>query len=194
MATRKRGMRNIPDVLSQARHIFPLVPFRVLIPDIQTSGTFVGEVVDLDLQFEDNEVLDVYSMQVDFNLDTVQDAVDALSQWGVGLFEDPDKASNTNLLTNDNWETDNSLVHAEMGSVGMAVVGTATAINYVEAPHRYKLFEQPYTVGRNLKVIAGFTDIVGAMIADMDCYVQLWGRRRNADDAEFKNIIYRQRF
>jgi len=194
-AKRKRGMPAIPNALSQGKDVFPITPFRQVLA-IATFGTNDGEVIDLDLQFEDNEVLDVWSMQtqVNFAFDTAPDAV-ATGLWHVALFEDPDKADATDLSVAATIEDDSSLIHIEEGRAMMLFTTAAgfQALAADNAINRYFQFPQPYTVARNLKVIM---QIAGtqADIEAMRAVVTVWGRRRNATDAEFKNIIYRQRF
>jgi len=155
-----------------------------------------GEVIDLDLQFEDNEVLDVWSMQSDitFLADEAPDAA-ALGIWEVALFEDPDKADTTDLSVAATVEDDTSLIHIEEGRAEMFFT-TAAGFQMAAAEvsvNRYFVFPQPYTVARNIKLIMQIAGTQGDITA-MRALVTVWGRRRNASDAEFKNIVYRQRF
>lgn len=196
MAIRRRsvdGMPPIPNALSQGKSVFPITTFRALLQPT-TQGTNVEQVIDLDLQFEDNEVLDVWSMKVDASMlqDTAADAASEL-EWAVALFEDPDKALATNIFSEETFEDDSSLIHHE---AGVFYVNFTTAAGFEIGnlcDSRYFVFPQPYTVARNLKVIAGMLGTQTDLLSMSD-YVTIWGRRRNANDAEFKNIIYRQRF
>lgn len=170
-----------------------MVPIRSFL-DAVTQGTEVADVIDLDLQFEDNEVFDLFSMKVDMIMfqDTAADAVSEL-QYGIGLFDDPNKETLTNIFDTTVFETDASLIHHE---TGIAAVNFTTAAGFVISrltDSRVWHFPQPWTVARNMKLIAA---ILGtqADLLNMNFYTTLWGRRRNAPDAEFKNIIYRQRF
>lgn len=203
MATRKRGMKSIPNALSQGKDVFPITAFRnklqIAIGDAVTdltSANNAGEEVDLDLQFEDNEVLDVW--QVHLIMTATNRAADVVSNGSIemcaALLEDPDKANTTDIVAENFVENDSSLLYltCERMFFEQAAVGQ---IAFSLTREKVYSFVQPYTVARNVKWILQSNAVIAADEFDsIDLIATIWGRRRNASDAEFKNIIYRQRF
>lgn len=169
-----------------------------------TSANNDGETVDLDLQFEDNEVMDIWQIDLFLELEP-EDGVFTLDvvRCAVALFEDPDKADTTDIqgtlaartAAQNTIENDSSLVkyfqHTFICREGATVTD---AFGHITERMQFQ-FPQPYTVARNLKWILQANAILTASDLDaINLYAEIWGRRRNASDAEFKNIIYRQRF
>lgn len=196
MAKRKRGT-SIPSALSLGAGIYPITPLRQVLATTTFGAAGAnndGEVFELDLQFEDNEVCDIFMMDSHINaaLDTAPDAVTELL-WELALFEDPDKPDTTDLSVAATIENDSSLVHIEEGRFDMLFTTAAGFQFPFNSVNRRFLFPQPWTVARNVKVIlqAVGTD---SDITAVRAVVELWIRRRKASDAEFKNVIYRQRF
>lgn len=152
------------------------------------------DVIELNLQFEDNEVLDVIAVHVltEFNL-TQELATDTDLTAYIALFEDPDKALATDLSLEATFEDDNSLIYFSQSSVGYDFGDNTSQTIWDSGRESYFVFPQPYTVARNLALISQMDGTEGdaAVITNR---VTIWGRRRNASDVEFKNIIYRQRF
>lgn len=173
-----------------------MTPFRAHLAVTDFSGTGTGserEILTLDLQFEDNEVLDVIAVQCDLLMNEPTISTDSFLKWAVGLFENPDQTTTTDIMAEAEFETDTALIHAELGIYNVDF-GSAVGINSIESDwHRYFIFPQPYTVARNIAVILEGQGTEGDA-KTLEAYVTMWGRRRNAQDAEFKNIIYRQRF
>lgn len=199
----------IPPALSQGNNVFPMVPMRNVLLISPAAGTSLtsanndGEVVDLDLQFEDNEVMDLWGMRLYLEIEP-EDGVFTLDvvRCAIGLFEDPDKADTTEiqptLADNDAEnviENDSSLIHYVQHSFVMREGVTVTdAFGHLTYEHEFT-FPQPYVVARNVKWILQANAILTA--SDIDAirlYAELWGRRRNAKQEEFINIVYRQRF
>lgn len=199
----------IPPALAQGKNVYPMVPMRnvLLISPVAatslTSANNDGEVVDLDLQFEDNEVMDLWGMRLYLELEP-EDGVFTLDviRCAIALFEDPDKADTIEIqpTLGDNdaenvIENDSSLVHYVQHSFVIREGATITdMLNPLTYEHDF-MFPQPYTVARNVKWILQANAILTA--SDIDAirlYAELWGRRRNAAQEEFINIVYRQRF
>lgn len=213
MARRKKGMPPIPNALSQAKDVFPITVLRnfLAIPiAAETSLTAAnndGEVVDLDLQFEDNEVFDIWAVKVGIEIEpTAATAVKAcLLRCSAALYEDPDKADTTDLVPVDgsltgvpaaNYQDDSSLLYNARKTFILQEGATTTNEDSGDLYFtEYFVFPQPYTVGRNVKwILEALADITTTDLDAVNLFAEIWGRRRNATDAEFKNIIYRQRF
>jgi len=130
-----------------------------------------------------------------FSLDVVRIAV--------ALFEDPDKADTTDIqgtlaartAAENTIENDASLIKYFQNTWVIREGATITDA-FGKITERFQfLFPQPYSVARNLKWILQANAILTASDLDaINLYAEIWGRRRNAPDSEFKNIIYRQRF
>lgn len=210
---RKGKAKMIPQPYSIADNVFPVVPFRtqfgtgivaaanmagIAAPIDTTSATIVagnvGQEVELDLDFESNEVFDVMGIElsVDFVTNLAFFTNQEIFRYAMGLTDDPDKATATDILLETTFETDESFIWLKYGTweYGSAV-DTSAALKTCD-DDRFN-FIQPWTVARNLKWIfessatnAGDVTSVGRVV--------IWGRRRNASDSEFKSIIYRQRF
>jgi len=183
--------------------VFPMVPIRnflqIPIADADVAKTAAnndGEVVDLDLQFEDNEVMDLWYL--DFHLSLQDDdgnyALDRFDL-AVGLFEDPDKADTTDLSVENTIENDSSLIYLYQDNKTVRQGATITDCLYRFTDHVMFQFPQPYTVARNVKwILQAIATLTADDFDSIDLTATIWGRRRNASDAEFKNIVYRQRF
>lgn len=195
---KKYGAANaakIPDLFSRGKNVYPIIPYRARFSkNTLAAANNEKETIDFDLQFEDNEVMDLvaleYQMEInadDFNVAT---PVDLLIQMGV--FEDPDKVATTDLSAEAVFEDDPSLVHwAEFGIVQDVVTSGMAALRTTD--YQQFTFPQPYTVARNIAAIMQL-DGLNPNSDFARCHLTVWGRRRIASDAEFKNIIYRQRF
>ena len=186
-------MKSIPPLYSQAKDVFPVTRFASQL-QVTTLGTNDEEVVALDLQFEDNEVLDIIACQVYVEVDVdVVESAENEARICVALFEDPDKALATDTLSEAVFEDDSSLIYT-FDELFKLFFGTVAAVDMQwNSRNDYFMFPQPYTVARNVKWILRATG-VDADIDAVNARATIWGRRRNAADAEFKNIIYRQRF
>jgi hypothetical protein len=188
----------IPGLYSQGKNVFPIVPYRAM---LQVSTFTAGgsgnevEVLDLDLQFESNEVMDVIAVQTIFEWNLAASlAVDSDLTAMMALCEDPDKTTTTDLYTEATFEDDNSFIHFEESGIYYDFVTTTNAGEIIMPNEtRYMVFPQPYVIARNLAVFLGGEGVEGEATSIV-ARVTVWGRRRNANDAEFKNIIYRQRF
>jgi len=201
----------IPPALSQGKNVFPMVPMRNFLSIPLTTETSLtsanndGEVVDLDLQFEDNEVMDLWQIDLYLELEP-EDNVFTLDlvRLAVALFEDPDKADNTDIQPTDGSQTgaaantienDSSLVKYFQHAWSIREGATITDVQGHLTERMQFVFPQPYTVARNVKWIMQANAILTASDFDaINCYAELWGRRRNAAQDEFINIVYRQRF
>lgn len=194
MAKRSRGMKSIPPALSQGKNVFPITPIRARLA-VSSVGAANNEreVLDLELQFEDNEVMDIWGIEVEYTFDfaAVSAFNDLLAR--TGLFEDPDKLATTDLSLEATFEEDTSLIwYGQHGIVGGLLTTSGQTI-VVPTEKREFWFPQPYTVARNICLIGQFEGTNGnSVVMVQNCTV--WGRRRNASDSEFKNIVYRQRF
>lgn len=151
------------------------------------------EVLDFDLQFEDNEVLDIWSIEHKLSLGIATITADTDLDFLLGVFEDPDKAVATDLSLEATFEDDSSLIWFDKNSLHREFVTAAAISDMLSSFSNYFVFPQPYTVARNIAIILQMDGTEGDAI-DPVSHVTVWGRRRNASDAEFKNIIYRQRF
>lgn len=193
---RKRGTKNIPAPYSQGKDVFPIVPFRVQI-EPTTAGTSEGQTVALDLDFEENEVLDIMLVETEI-IPVNFTAGDGGQRICAALLEDPDLAVTTDVIAEAFFETNDSVVYyhedhisaLEVTAAGEMVVWPALRKNL-----KFAADLQPYTVARDLLWIVRFEeDAANVPFGQYKFNLTIWGRRRNASDAEFKNIIYRQRF
>lgn len=190
MAKRAKG-KSMPGALAQGSKIYPIVPYRALV-SLTAVATNEREVLDFDLQFENNEVMDIFSLEYLFSIDF--DDVDAYNELNlnVALFDDPDKDSATDIDSETVFEDDASLIHYMQHQVVCDLATSGMALAVVSGHYPFT-FPQPYTVGRNVCMIADWEG-TEAGVKNPECKFTLWGRRRVASDSEFKNIIYRQRF
>ena len=163
--------------------------------------------MDLDLQFEDNEVFDIWAVKVSIEVEpTAATAVRAcLLRMVAALYEDPDKATTTDLVPVDgsgtgqpaaNYQDDSSLLYNFRSTLNSQEGATTTNEDSSDLlMTEYFVFPQPYTVARNVKwILEALAEITTTDLDAVNLYAEIWGRRRNASDAEFKNVIYRQRF
>jgi len=211
MATRKKGMRSIPGMLSQAKDVFPVTSFRTyLASDFDATADGVERTVELDLQFEDNEVLDVIALEVILGIEYASTIVTDDTNMAIGLFENPDEDDEVQLFptvaatgvidfteagTFPEFEDNNSLLWYMIQRMQAQVQTTSGGPTVFDMTKYYQFtFPQPYTVGRDLKWILRQVESVDDAAIAASMYATIWGRRRNAQDAEFKNIVYRQRF
>lgn len=205
--------RHIPDPYSIGNNVFPVVPFRTQFGDIaalqavgsqipsaidttlltQNAGN-VGQEVELDLDFESNEVFDVMIVQVEIEAQVALAFAtgEKVLRYCLALTDDPDKANTTQIATEAIFEGDESFVWYTNGLLqSLNEAALTEAINPIQRTE-YR-FVQPWTVARNLKwIYSSFSPAAGDFFSMVR--IQLWGRRRNASDTEFKSIIYRQRF
>lgn len=210
---KRRTSKQIPPPYSIGKDVFPIVPFRVQFgTGITATGTVAGissaiqtndasivagniaADVDLDLDFESNEVFDVMSIIVDVDpsFATTFEADTTDIQFILALTDDPDKAVTTGLHLETVFETDESFVWYCSGKYD-SLSGSANPVALLTNYHREYTFIQPWTVARNLRwIYSSFSTAAADMVSQVR--IQLWGRRRNASDTEFKAIIYRQRF
>lgn len=216
-----KGRRSIPTNLATGKGIYPIIPYRARI-DRAGNNTVLnalnnGFIVDFDLQFEDNEVMDLIAIEWQHNAGLVGIATPAtdetcfLASW---LLENPELAAddflnvvdatgtypNVGASVDDSFVTNSALVHYKE-TVFSETLDLQAATNgraFVTKTSNYSMFTfpQPYTVARNVLVNSRAsldTDESSIMTSyRVDCTI--WGRRRKAADSEFKNIIYRQRF
>lgn len=199
---KRRSTKMIPPDYSIGKDVFPVIPIRTFMTQsavIQTSEATivagnVGQEVELDLDFESNEVFDVLAVEVDYTMNVGANAsTNPANMTGVvALTDDPDKATETPIHTEDTFEGDQSFVWFKtyFADYGTAVDSTDRMIGQT---YNYFIFEQPWTVARNLKWIMA-TFATAADDFGGTARITIWGRRRNASDSEFKSIIYRQRF
>lgn len=206
--------RSMPNNLAMGRGIYPIIPYRSrrTVAGTGAAVTIVSDVIDFDLQFEDNEVMDIIGVESDLlitDLELPDDLGDAEMELSLAVWlnENPEDTT-TDMLgavgTSDNgtsnFVTSSNLVwyHESQFFVGTNQEGSPTSelavIDKLKDRQVY-MFPQPYTVARNVVivkkgVIEGTTTILQAWRNNFT----IWGRRRKANDAEFKNIIYRQRF
>lgn len=209
MAKRNSQM---PGLYSQGKNVFPITPFRTyLVEDYDSTEGDESAVVDLDLQFEDNEVFDIISLHVILSTECASTiAVDDMNQ-AIMLSENPDESSTFQLFPTTaagvvdftgaagtdfpNFETNSAIIWYQIRRMqGVALVTSGGPFVYEMTKEYMYKFDQPYTVARNLKWIMRTIETVDDAAISAAAYCTVWGRRRNAPDAEFKNIIYRQRF
>ena len=92
MATRKKGIAAIPPLYSQSKNVFPVTSFRsYLASDFDATADGLERDVDLDLQFEDNEVLDVVSIELILSIEMAAAMATDDMNVAVALFENPDE-------------------------------------------------------------------------------------------------------
>lgn len=218
----RNGGRSMPNNLAQGRGIYPIIPYRSQLGKVGSLDgagggvaaviTIDSNVVDFDLQFEDNEVMDIVCIEsevtvTDFEL--LQTSADndqnlMLAQW---LMENPELTATdvlgsvtTQPAETDEFMTNSALVwyHEEQYAVYEGTAGTAASIAIAIAMQtKYRKFDfpQPYTVARNvLHTMKGFLINDASRLNGYRMNMTIWGRRRKAADGEFKNIMYRQRF
>jgi len=202
MASKKRSTKMIPPDYSIGKNVFPVIPLRTRIGgagviDTDQASIVAGNVLqqlELDLDFESNEVFDVLAIQFDqrFQPGIVPGTNISVMRSVVALTDDPDKAVTTPIYLEDVFEGDDSFVwykHTSKRTTTAVDVATIDDTVFYE----YFIFEQPWTVARNMAwICCQFSTAAGDFITENNLTV--WGRRRNASDDEFKSIIYRQRF
>lgn len=183
----------IPDLFSRGKNVYPIIPYRArLAASAAGAANNEREIVDFDLQFEDNEVMDIVGVEV--NYEHVYDDITAFNSFIalLALLEDPDLPATTDIGTEAFFETNASLVWfnesgvmTDLATSGMAAVPITDYAKF--------MFPQPYTVARNVSWIIQASGTENDVIV-ITTHATIWGRRRIASDEEFKNIIYRQRF
>ena len=191
---RASSVAKMPDALARGKNIYPIIPYRSrLALSADGAANNSEETVDFDLQFENNEVIDIFDvvMMYDMEFDNLADGLNNIASF-LALLEDPDRVSTTDISTENFFETDPSLVVWDIYNIITDFDTSGMALSEGGARHHFKL-PQPYTVARNVKWIAQ-ADWTEADVVVCTISCEIWGRRRVASDAEFKNIIYRQRF
>src|SRR3990172_5998661 len=97
-ATRRKGMKSIPNALSQAKNVFPITSFRArLANQVVAAANNEREIIATDLQFEDNEVLDIWGVEYNTYCDLTQLAAFNDQLLTIAVYEDPDKPATTDL-------------------------------------------------------------------------------------------------
>lgn len=215
MARSATSGRSIPGNLRQGSGIYPIIPYRVRLQRVDDTNlsTLNTAVLDFDLQFEDNEVMDIIAIESEVNVTDLaigeQDAQivdEAIAVWlmenpeltAVNVLEDP-YVGDGNLNTSQ-FSTNSALIwyHEEDYYFDMPAAAVGSLTSYVHGSlSRYRCFTlpQPYTVARN--VLVGAKHLADGETGDIDGYrinFTIWGRRRKAAVSEFQNIVYRQRF
>lgn len=202
----KNYSSKIPALFDTGRDIYPIIPYRTKVVE-GTLGTINNRVVDFDLQFEDNEVMDLVAiestMYMTLEIPDTEAENEASLTMSASLLEDPDPQA-VDILGNpatedtdggNEFEDNASLIwHHEFNLEVIENAADVSSNAYKTTDHKYFVFPQPYTVARNVQwELNGNSQDTDR--ADSCVYLcTLWGRRRKASDAEFKNIIYRQRF
>lgn len=205
--------------MQTGKGIYPIIPYRARI-DRAGNATVLnalnnGFQVEFDLQFEDNEVMDIFAIEWAHNAiielgAAASDLPMFLASW---LLENPELAvddilevvdaagvyPNSGASLTSEFVTNSALVHYKetvFSESADTVAGDARSVLAKTSDREMFVLPQPYTVARNVLVNARSsqdTDEVERMLSyRVDCTI--WGRRRKAADSEFKNIIYRQRF
>jgi len=202
----KKYSSRIPSLYDTDKGVYPIIPYRTKLVE-GTLGTINNRVVDFDLQFEDNEVMDLVAIESTMYMtievpDTEAENESSLTM-SASLLEDPDPV-NVDILGNpatedldggNEFEDNASLIwHHEFNLESVENAADVSSTLYKTTDHKYFMFPQPYAVARNVQwEFNGNSQDTDR--ADSCIYLMtIWGRRRKAGDAEFKNIIYRQRF
>lgn len=187
---RKKTQRQLPAAYAQGGNIFPITPFRTQLN--ATSTTNVAQEVQLDLDFEEREVFDIMKLDVDLNFNVETTSAAFAEFFGnLALCMDPDKASTTDLNDETIYEGDSSFIWFRQ----FRAIRQGAAVEYGMYTENYQFdFVQPFTVARNLLWILDMNIITATEGEGVDMRAQLWGRRRNAPESEFMNIVYRERF
>jgi len=192
----RHNRKSMPGYFATGAGIYPIIPYRVLNRiDTFAAASNEREIMDFDLEFENNEVMDIVMIHILFEWDLAASmAVDTDLTVLLGVFEDPDKATVTDIDTEALFEDDASLLFMEQSGrhYDFVAAGVSTTSPPIVESRQF-LFPQPYTVARNLAIILQGNGSEGDATA-VDVRTTIWGRRRRASDSEFKNIIYRQRF
>jgi hypothetical protein len=199
-----KSKKSMPGALAQGKGIYPIIPYRCVLGCAAVgAANNEREILDFDLLFENNEVMDIWKIDYQHSValeDQDYGAADIYSRFDIrtGVFEDPEKPVATDLSTEAVIEDDSSLVDIAQTVINVEGEVQGTPANFAMFAPRLseKLvtnFPQPYTVARNLAVILQWEGTEGGA-HQVGSIVTVWGRRRKAHDSEFKNIIYRQRF
>lgn len=179
--------------------------------DFDATADGVERDVDLDLQFEDNEVLDVIGLEVILTTEYASTIVTDDTNMAICLSENPDENDELQIFpttaagvidftgaagtTFPEFENNSGILWYMIRRLQAQVMTTSGGPTVFEMSRYFQFtFPQPYTVARNLKWILRQVESVDDAAVACAMYATIWGRRRNAPDAEFKNIIYRQRF
>jgi len=198
MQHKKSSSKMIPPDYSIGKNVFPVVPFRTQLQVLSAGiNTNVAQDVELDLDFESNEVFDVLAIDTLINVKPNLTAGDFNEEMNLALTDDPDKPATTRIdedITANTgeatFEGDESFVYYhDFEWSQQATTDTMTQTT----SQKVFIFEQPWTVSRNIRWIFSCRGTAAGLISTT-ARIQLWGRRRNASDTEFKAIIYRQRF
>lgn len=188
-----RARRSMPGALSQGKNVYPIIGYRARLANTAVAAANnEREVIDFDLEFEDNEVMDIWA--VEYQTNYAPDAIDAFDDLDLllGVFENPDIVAATDLSLEATFEDESSLVH--FWKTGFLGSFTTSGMTSTISTAQYSFqFPQPYTVARNIALITQMDGTEGTTVA-LTTHATVWGRRRKAPDSEFKNIIYRQRF
>jgi len=178
---RKFGMVFVRQILAEIN------PGTVVSPKV---GTSVQEEIDLELDFEGNEVFDIGMIEswIYSDGDSLDPAVTATQNFVIGISEFPNFART--LLLDTTVETDPSLIYLDRWTLRTEVDATATAGLKIAQRSRYKQVQFPdwYTVAQNLTGAASAEE--GAATSDeYQVMFNIYGRRRRAPDKEFRLLI-----
>ena len=156
----------------------------------------MGEEVQLDLDFEEKEVFDVMGLDINFLYNIGDVTADDEANVTLALTSDPDKATTTLIQTEAIFQDDDSFIHYAFSKKHLQFEDATGISLFTQADNYQYVFLQPYTVARNVKWILAGTFGAAFVVSTLGpaVAVTLWGRRRNAQEAEFMNIVYRERF
>lgn len=178
-----------------APNVYPVVPIKNVLATAANS-TPVYEEVELNLQFEVNEVFDIMKIE-SWILPAAYDGAIASGTADCHMALLDSTLSTENVDTDATFEAmDDLIFYAEETYIHTQGAAAALIMHpWMAASRHLEFYTEPFTVARNVlwtivlnQSTAFFTGniITGRVI--------IWGRRRRASDSEFKDIIYRERF
>lgn len=191
MAKRSSGTTPYSKVMSPK--VFPVVPLRTAL-DTAADDTPVYEEVELNLQFENNEVFDIMKVETWLSMTTVPaNPANGGLDGHVGLLDNP--SSIANLDTDVTFETIPELFYyAKMSWTFFEDAAPASHQHFKHDVYHVNVYTEPFTVARNVRWTLTVNPSADFFGYAMSLRGIIWGRRRKASDAEFKDIIYRERF
>lgn len=157
-------------------------------PDHMEPSSIDPIEVDLQLDFESNEVFDIGYIKSWIYID--QDSFDPSTEAGfmlrLGVSELPN--FERNLMTETVVETDPSLIYLHQWNLLFEKQNTDTDFLAVVADVDMMKFPDWYTVGDNITIAMSGQE-EAATATEFTALVEIFGRRRRASDREFRTLM-----
>lgn len=172
---------------------FPVQVFRNTFNAV-TTGTPVYDPIDLDLQFEDNEVFRILKWHcIIANSLAIDDPPsDGVTHVRGALLDDPNSV--VNIATAASYDTDPSIVAYTQVIWSCSASAAPATLLLLNTSHEYtREFSNEMDgllVGRNMQLTCVFDETASVFGASWEMRSELIGRKERVSDAMFKQIMY----